>query len=185
MQLIRFGFLLMIAALLVSCSGLPGGSRPSRTPDPSGSPDSQERPSQPGSGTARPPAARPGDRSTPIPDRGISLNGRCIQTEEDGFREDATLTVRNNEVQSVAWQLWVGKRGSCTFRQADFRQTQSRPHIELSALDGSGCKLIVWQDPRRITLAHNGCQKRCSPGIYEEAWPVMFDPASGACAKTD
>lgn len=106
-------------------------------------------------------------------------------TEDDGFREDATLVVRSNVVQTVAWQLWVGKRGGCTFRQEEFRQTQQRPHIEMTAVDGSGCKLLVWQDPRRITLAHNGCQRRCSPGIYEEAWPVMFDPATGACSKED
>ncbi len=162
---LRLAVCLVIGASLVSCGGLTDGSRSPRSPDT--------------------PAAKPGDKSAPIPDRVISLNGRCTQTEEDGFREDATLTVRNNEVQTIAWQLWVGKRGSCNFKQADFKQTQMRPHIELSALDGSGCKLVVWQDPRRVTLAHNGCQKRCSPGIYEEAWPVMFDPASGFCAKTD
>ncbi len=169
MKTFRLWVFLVMCTALVSCSGLPGGAR---------SP-------QPGSSVPAPSSGKPGDKSAPIPDRVISLNGRCTQTEEDGFREDATLLVRNNEVRTIAWQLWVGKRGSCTFKQAEFKQTQARPHIELSALDGSGCKLIVWQDPRRVTLAHNGCQKRCSPGIYEEAWPVMFDPASGFCAKTD
>ena len=97
----------------------------------------------------------------------------------------ASLLVRDNEVRSLAWQLWVGRKGSCRFDHADFRQTRSAPHIELLARDGSGCKLMVWQDPRRITLAHAGCQKRCSGGIYDQAWPVMFDPKSGACARTD
>jgi hypothetical protein len=85
----------------------------------------------------------------------------------------------------MSWQLWVGRRGSCRFEHADFRQVRSRPHIELLARDGSGCKLMVWQDPRRITLAHAGCQRRWSGGIYDQAWPVMFDPRSGACARTD
>ena len=112
--------LLIVCALLAACSGLPGGGRTSRTPDPSGSPGapgSPERSTQPGSAGARPPAAKPGDKSAPIPDRVISLNGRCIQTEEDGFREDATLMVRNNEVQGLAWQLWVGKRGVCGLQE--------------------------------------------------------------------
>ena len=133
-------------------------------------------------------AARPsGGRSRPAPiaDRRIDLDGRCTQSEEDGFREEASLLVRDNEVRSLAWQLWVGRKGSCRFDHADFRQTRSAPHIELLARDGSGCKLMVWQDPRRVTLAHAGCQKRCSGGIYDQAWPVMFDPKSGACARTD
>ena len=132
---------------------------------------------------ARPPGGR--GRPAPIADRRIDLDGRCAQAEEDGFREDASLLVRDNEVRSLAWQLWVGRKGSCRFDHADFRQTRSAPHIELLARDGSGCKLMVWQDPRRITLAHAGCQKRCSGGIYDQAWPVMFDPKSGACARTD
>ncbi len=120
--------------------------------------------------------------STPIAYRAINLDGRCAQTEEDGFRENATLKVADNTVQSLQWQLSVGKRGSCRFSGNDFRQVQSRPHIELRARDGGGCKLMIWRDDRRITLAHAGCESRCTGDIYDEAWPVMFDPASGACA---
>lgn len=133
-------------------------------------------------GCAMLPGGRPG-APAPIADRPIELDGRCAQTEEDGFRERATLKVRDNVVQSLSWQLWVGNRGSCSFEQAEFRQTQRRPHIELAARDGSGCRLMVWQDPRRVTLAHAGCARRCTAGIYEQAMPVMFDPATGGCAR--
>jgi hypothetical protein len=34
-------------------------------------------------------------------------------------------------------------------------------------------------------MAHAGCQRRCSAGIYEQAWPVMFDPRTGTCAKLE
>jgi hypothetical protein len=122
-------------------------------------------------------------RPPPIADRAINLQGQCSQTEDDGFREQATLKVSNNQVQALEWQLWVGKRGSCRFDHTEFRQVQSRPHIEMHARDGSGCKLMVWQDPRRVTLAHAGCEKRCTPGIYDKAWPVMFEPATGRCAR--
>ena len=132
----------------------------------------------------------PGDRAqssfsrpAPIADRPIDLDGRCEQTDEAGFREDATLRVADNVVQTLSWNLWVGKRGSCRFDQAEFRQTRRSPHIEMVARDGSGCRLLVWQDGRRVTLAHNGCERRCTPGVYEQAWPVMFDPRSGSCAK--
>ncbi|WP_432258877.1 hypothetical protein [Cupriavidus sp. TMH.W2] len=120
----------------------------------------------------------------PIASRDINLAGDCRRTEEDGFREDAQLRVSGNSVQQLSWKLWVGKRGSCSFNLADFRQIQKTPHIELRANDGSACKLMVWQDPRRVTLAHANCQQRCTPGIYEEAWPVMFEPGTGACART-
>jgi hypothetical protein len=125
-------------------------------------------------GGARPPS--------PIADRPIDIAGRCAQTEEDGFREQARLTVRNGRVDELSWQVWVGRRGSCSFELGEFRQVRSRPSIELLARDGGPCKLMVWQDPRRITLAHAGCEQRCTPGVYEEAWPVMFEPGSGGCA---
>jgi hypothetical protein len=161
--------LLLLAFVLTACA-LP------RMPDLGGrAPAPSSPPSSPGSSSSRNPA--------PIADLPISINGQCAQQDESGFREQASLRINDSVVQQVAWQLWVGRRGSCEFKQADFRQTQRRPHVELTANDGSGCKLMIWRDDRRITLAHAGCQKRCSPGIYEEAWPVMFDPASGACAK--
>ena len=143
------------------------------------------RPSPSSAPLARTPAPPPsaGSRSTPIPDRPIHLAGDCSQTEEDGFREQGQLRVENNEVKTLSWQLWVGKRGSCRFELTDFTQTRQRPHIELQARDGSRCKLLVWQDPRRVTLAHDGCQRFCSGNIYDEAWPIMFDPRNGRCGR--
>jgi hypothetical protein len=122
-----------------------------------------------------------GPRPTPIADRPIDIDGYCAQTEEDGFREEARLRVAGNRVSDLSWRIWVGRRGSCSFELEEFSQTRTRPSIELVAGDGSGCKLMVWQDPRRVTLAHAGCERRCTPGIYEDAWPVMFDPRTGGC----
>jgi hypothetical protein len=119
----------------------------------------------------------------PIGEGMIDLDGNCAQTDEAGFRERARLKVSGNRVQALSWELWVGQRGSCRFEQAEFRQTRSGPHLELLARDGSGCRLMVWQEARRITLAHHGCENRCTPGIYDQAWPVMFDPRSGSCAR--
>ena len=122
---------------------------------------------------------------TPIADRSIHLVGYCKQSEEDGFREQATLIVRNNQVQDLDWQLWVGKKGSCNFKLSQFVQLKHRPHIELVSRENSACKLLIWQEPRRVTLAHSECAQYCSPGIYDEAWPVMFDPQTGQCAPHD
>lgn len=122
-------------------------------------------------------------RATPIPAHEIDMTGTCKRTEEDGFREDASMRVSHNAVQVLTWKLWVSRRGSCQFDLTEFKQVQQTPHIELHALDGSGCTLMIWQDPRRVTLAHARCEKHCTPGIYDEAWPVLFDPKSGACAQ--
>ncbi len=135
----------------------------------------RSEPSRPG-GTSRGPIA-------PIPDQKIDLAGSCTQTEEDGYREQATLTVRNNQVQSMSWQLWIGKKGTCKFDFADFAQTKTRPSIEMVERNGSGCKLVIYQDPRRVTLGFADCQKHCTGNIYGEAYPVMFDPKTGSCAN--
>lgn len=121
-------------------------------------------------------------RPTPIAYHPITVDAHCAQREEDGFREDARLSVSNNRVNAIDWRLWVGQRGTCHFELADFRQTREKPQVELTARDGSGCKLLVWQEPGRVTLAHADCEQRCTAGIYDEAWPVLFDPANGGCA---
>ncbi|WP_354682869.1 hypothetical protein [Cupriavidus necator] len=142
-----------------------------------------KRPSPPPGETATAVKPPPQPRATPIPHKTINIAGTCKRTEEDGFREDAHMDVRANEVRALKWKLWVSRRGSCEFNLAEFRQVRETPHIELQAIDGSQCKLLVWQDPRRVTLAHNRCEKYCTPGIYEQAWPVLFDPKSGNCAE--
>ncbi len=154
---------------------------PAPRPQPTPAPHPQPTPALPPTATPAPlPApSRPGR----IAERPINLQGACAQIEVDGYRERATLRVRDNHVEALSWDLHVGRRGSCSFEGVDFAQTRSRPHIELQARDGSGCKLMVWRDERRITLAHADCAARCTPGIYDRAWPVMFDPATGGCAR--
>lgn len=119
----------------------------------------------------------------PIPVKEIDLAGACRRTEEDGYREDATVKVTRNTVQALDWKLWISRRGTCEFHLAQFRQVKQTPHIELAATDGSECRLMVWQDPRRITIATENCEARCTNGVYSKAYPVLFDPSSGDCAK--
>jgi hypothetical protein len=90
--------------------------------------------------------------------------------------------VDDNRVRALDWQPWVGQRGSCHFALSDFGQTRETPQVELTTRNGDGCRLFVWQEPGRVTLAHADCGQRCTAGIYEEAWPVLFDPSNGRCA---
>jgi hypothetical protein len=180
---IRAGSVLILAAtVLASCSSsrkAPPPNRPAPTTPPSTSTPAPPVATAPAPAPSAPPTS---SRPTPIPAQVISLNGSCSQRESDGFREQATLQVDKDEVRELNWQLWVGNKGSCTFTGSEFTQTQKAPHIELRAKDGSGCRLIIYQDKRWITLAHAACQKRCTGDIYDEAWPVMFD-RSGKCGK--
>lgn len=113
----------------------------------------------------------------------ISVDARCEQTEEDGFRERARLRVVDGEVRSLSWEQWLPRQGACRFDLDAFRQIRTGDVIELTERSGAGCRLLVWQAPARVTLAHTGCERRCEAGtVYEEAWPVMFDPATGGCA---
>lgn len=145
--------------------------------------------------TTTPPAKTPGGSSVDLGKpgarapragvgRGISINGRCKQTDHGGYTEDATVRVAGGKVTALDWSITIPRRGTCRFDGRKFRQTKSSPSIELVARDGSGCKLLMWSDPRRVTLAHAGCAKFCTRGIYSKAWPVMFNPKSGRCADT-
>ncbi|AKC72149.2 hypothetical protein MB84_05490 [Pandoraea oxalativorans] len=124
----------------------------------------------------------PFSRPTPIAYREVNLSGYCSQTDEDGFREQATLKVQGNAVQALDWRLWVGSRGSCHFDLANFHQTRWKPSIELRANSGS-CKLLIWQDPGNVTIGHANCEAYCTGDVYDNAWPVSFDPQSGMCAR--
>lgn len=129
-------------------------------------------------------AACAGVSRTPVPASGpLTLQGSCSQSDDDGFREQARLDVAAGDVRALDWQIWVGRKGTCSFQLDQFRQTKARPHIELQARDRSGCKLVVYQDPRRVTLGHANCERRCTNGVHDQAWPVMFDPRSGGCAN--
>ncbi len=162
--------LALCCVLMAACSSLPERMRPQRT-TPSTSVPAKSAP------------ARPAAPSL------TDFSGHCQQVEDDGFGENARLQVRGGQVQDLDWAIKVGRKGQCQFNLADFRQTKSAPHIELKAI-GSGrrssCKLLVYQETRRVTLAHSGCDAFCSKkGLSEEAWPVMFNPKTGRCANLD
>jgi hypothetical protein len=177
----RFSLLLCVISLgLVSCSHRPAERSAQPTVQPVELPSTiTTKPSPPQNVASN----KPNSSKAPIADRPINVAGNCSQTEEDGFRESAQVQIDNNEVRALTWKLWVGKKGQCSFEGTEFSQSQSRPHIELQAKDGSGCKLMIWQTPQRVTLAHANCQKRCTAGVYDDAWPVMFHPQTGACAR--
>ncbi len=118
----------------------------------------------------------------PIADRPITLDARCDGTGQTGLAEASRLKVTTSRVSALAWRIDGGPRGQCTFDLADFDQRRAQPHIELIARNGSGCRLMIWRDPRHITLSHAGCERVCPAGLLTDALPILFDPVSGGCA---
>ncbi|MDO5103211.1 MAG: hypothetical protein Q4D91_09980 [Lautropia sp.] len=162
---------LMLGVLMAACSSLPQMPSFPKRSSPSASVPAKQKPA---------PAAVPALKN---------FSGVCQQTEDDGFSENARLNVVNGQVRALDWHIRVKRKGQCQFALTDFQQTKQAPHIELRAL-GRGkranCKLMIYQEPRRVTLAHNGCEAFCSKAdLAEEAWPVMFNPKTGRCASLD
>lgn len=137
---------------------------------------------------AKPGVTKPAaPRSTAkVPAAGLKdFAGTCRQKELDGFAEDARLSVTAGRVRELDWKVKVGRRGQCNFNLNGFSQTRSSPHIELVSLRNKACRLMIYQEPRRVTLAHAGCASQCTNGVADEAWPVMFNPQTGQCASLD
>ncbi len=128
--------------------------------------------------------ALPGTRLAPIADRPIDLDARCRSIGQTGLRESSRLAVRASEVRELSWQIDGGPRGQCHFELDQFRQVRARPHIELLSRDGSGCKLMIWRDPRHIALSHAGCERICNGALLSDALPVLFDLDRGHCAAS-
>lgn len=165
---------MMLGVLMAACSSLP------------------QVPSWPKRADKPPVTSAPAREQKPAPAIAPALknfSGQCQQVEEDGFAEKARLNIVNGQVRALDWHIKVKRKGQCQFNLHDFQQTRQAPHIELQAL-GRGkrasCKLMVYQESRRVTLAHNGCEAFCSKAdLAEEAWPVMFNPRTGGCASLD
>ena len=55
--------------------------------------------------------------------------------------------------------------------------------------DAAEDRALAWLRARGLMLVERNYRVARGPrargGIYDQAWPVMFDPKSGACARTD
>jgi hypothetical protein len=172
---------LSIALLAGGCaerrvaSGAPESARPSLGTKPAGpAPAVPERPPIAAPTTGRAPA--------PIPDRALKIQADCTSRDERGYAEAIKLSVANGLVSQFEARITVPKRGSCSFRLADFRQTRSAPHVELVARSGSRCATRMWYQQNRFTVAFSDCIEMCTPrGTADYIWPIELRLSDGAC----
>ncbi|MDP2196556.1 MAG: hypothetical protein Q8J72_11295 [Rhodocyclaceae bacterium] len=118
----------------------------------------------------------------PISGRAINARVSCsFHDEETGYRGQLQLAVRNAGVEQLEARIDVPKRGSCQFRLADFRQTQTLPIVELVA-QKTPCKVSLWEQGSQITVAFRDCRAECGGDSVNYLWPILVDSQKGSCS---
>jgi len=118
---------------------------------------------------------------SPAPQSGLTLNANCSGRDESGYVESLRLQLANGNVTSFEARLDIPKRGSCSYRLEEFRQTRRTPYVELLATSGSACAVRVWQQGDRVTVAPTDCAEKCTRGAFEYAWPMDLRAPGGGC----
>jgi hypothetical protein len=173
----RAAWLALLLALLAGCATPPYA--PPATP-----------PSKPA--PAAPPTGRPAlsketlaylakRKLTPITGNALNVRADCSFQDDNGYRGQLLLAVRNSVVEQLDARVDVPNRGSCQFRLADFRQAETLPIVVLAARQ-SDCKASLWEQGDQITVAFRDCRLECSGDAADYLWPILVDSRKGSCS---
>lgn len=120
-------------------------------------------------------------RPGPIPTRPISVAATCKFRDETGYAGEMNLKVESARVQVFSASVYVPRHGVCRFDLKSFRQTKLLPTVELTHLETS-CKVRVWEQGMRVTVAFDSCRMMCSGNAWPYLWPILADRTDGSCA---
>ena len=123
---------------------------------------------------------RHGRKRGHIQTRALNVAADCAFKDETGYRGVMKLKVADAQVRTFEAKVDIPGRGVCRFDLRDFRQTASMPNVALSA-QRSRCIVRMWEQGRRVTVAFNNCQDRCTGKSYSYLWPIMADAQTGRC----
>ena len=117
------------------------------------------------------------------PHTGNALNARasCSFRDDTGYAARLELAVRDARVEQLEARVDVPKRGSCQFRLADFRQTETLPIVVLAA-QKSTCKVSLWEQGAQVTVAFRDCRAECGGDTVNYLWPILVDNRKGSCS---
>lgn len=117
------------------------------------------------------------------PITGQALNARtsCSFRDDTGYAGKLDLAVREARVEQLEARIDVPKRGSCQFRLADFRQTESLPIVVLVS-QKTGCKVSLWEQGNQVTVAFRDCRAECGGDAVNYLWPILVDSQKGSCS---
>lgn len=117
----------------------------------------------------------------PLPTRPLNARAKCNFRDETGYRGRLQLDVKEAKVEKLDARVEVPRQGSCSFRLADFRQTDSLPTVVLAAKKGD-CRVSLWEQGEQVTVAFRDCRTECSGGSADYLWPILVDNRKGSCS---
>ncbi|MCB1889388.1 MAG: hypothetical protein KDH20_17405, partial [Rhodocyclaceae bacterium] len=109
----------------------------------------------------------------------LDLAHECRFKNVTGYNGDAKVHVAGSKVSHFAAHVNIPRRGRCNFEHADFKQVREAPHVELAS--NNGCKVRMWEQGRKFTVAFADCNKHCSGSAADYLWPILVDKPSGKC----
>lgn len=178
-------FVLTLACMLFGCGGVKekaveprdAAAKPSGKPVPpvASAPPSVQSPPVPVA--PRPKAEAP----PPFPVGALSVRSECKSRDQTGYTESIKLAVEQGRVDMLEAKIDIPRRGSCGFRLADFRQTRTKPHVELQSIAGTKCTVRMWRQGERFTVSFSDCQEKCTRGAFDYVWPVELNATDGSC----
>jgi len=118
---------------------------------------------------------------TPITGRALNASTSCNFRDDTGYAGRLELVVRDARVEQLEARVDVPNRGSCQFRLADFRQTESLPIVVLAS-QRTSCKVSVWEQGDQVTVAFRDCRAECGGDAVNYLWPILVDSRKGSCS---
>ncbi|MDP1653602.1 MAG: hypothetical protein Q8L56_12855 [Rhodocyclaceae bacterium] len=170
----------LLLALLAGCATPPPPAAPAPAPAPSPVPTPQATPKTPElkKETLAYLAKR---KLTPITGGALNARASCNFRDDTGYRGQLELAVTNAAVERLDARVDVPNRGTCQFRLADFRQTETLPIAVLTARQGN-CKVSLWEQGSQVTVAFRDCRAECSGDAVDYLWPILVDNQKGICS---
>jgi len=112
----------------------------------------------------------------------INVRNQCTFRDDTGYHGSNRVEIVNGEVRSLATEISVPDRGSCSFETSGFKQIQRSPSIEMRNA-GDGCTVRIWQQGPQITISYTHCAQRCaSAETFKYVWPVLINTGNGSCS---
>jgi len=117
----------------------------------------------------------------PIDGRALNAQASCSFRDDTGYAGRLDLAVKDARVELLDARVDVPRRGSCQFRLADFRQTESLPIVVLASQKTS-CKVSLWEQGDQVTVAFRDCRTECGGDAVNYLWPILVDSRKGSCS---
>lgn len=118
----------------------------------------------------------------PIPDQPLNVRTRCNFRDHTGYRGHLDLRVDDSDVKRLSAEIKVPRQGSCRFDMKDFAQADKRLAVLAATREQDECKVRIWQQEGRVTVAFRDCRAYCSGETFDYVWPILVDTGTGKCS---